>query len=211
MTQGIIEFSRGPAPVTKVNRLVIELPFPSSLEIWKDILGYEGYYQVSNFGRVRSLTRSEVIPYLETTRVRKRNGRICAPRFNRHYFQITLSRDGRKEQPPIHRLVAQAFIPNPDGKPQVNHIDGNKTNNAWTNLEWCTAQENAQHAIIVLGIDKSGGRQKTCKAITARNSAETLVFDSIRHAERAGFVRHMIKACLRGTYSQHRGYIWTDV
>lgn len=97
-------------------------------EIWKDIKGYEGLYQVSNFGRV------------------KRNGRILKVRVKRKgYLGVVLYNNSEPKHYTIHRLVAEAFIPNPENKPQVNHIDEDKTNNTVANLEWVTAKENANH------------------------------------------------------------------
>jgi hypothetical protein len=133
---------------------------------------------------------------------------MLALRLTNQYLQAALSKGGTTWQPLVHRLVADAFIPNPKGKQQVNHIDGDKTNNHAENLEWCTRLENVRHAIEVLGIDKSGGKQASSKALVATNGEHTMQFSSIREAERAGFIRHMIQGCLKGQYSQHRGYIW---
>lgn len=108
-------------------------------EVWKDIKGFEGIYQVSNLGKVRSLTR-KVWNYTKP-------GRILKPHFkNNGYLQISLS-DGENVSKHIyiHRLVAQAFIPNPNNLPQINHKDFNKQNNVVNNLEWVTTSENQLH------------------------------------------------------------------
>lgn len=108
------------------------------IEIWKDIEGYIGLYQLSNLGRVKSLSRfnSRTERILKTNSVSKSG-----------YIIICLSKDNIKFGIALHRLVAEAFIPNPEGKMQVNHIDGNKLNNTVDNLEWNTASENTIHAI----------------------------------------------------------------
>lgn len=127
-------------------------------EVWKPIEGYEGLYEVSNLGRIKSLRRDVAIPNprLGTVGYRTYPERIKPCVENRHgYYQVTLSKEAKSRTLRVHRLVALAFIPNPDNKPYINHIDGNKKNNRVSNLEWCTASENNWHASLVLGVDRS--------------------------------------------------------
>lgn len=105
------------------------------MEEWKWIEGYEGQYQISNKGRVKSFKKKE--PKILTP---KKDGRG-------YYLMICLRKNGKDKYCLIHRLVAQAFIPNPKNKEQVNHIDGNKKNNCVENLEWNTPTENINHAL----------------------------------------------------------------
>lgn len=112
-------------------------------ELWKDIEGYEGLYQVSNLGRVKSLKR-----YSKNNK--NNNDRILKPVLNtKGYLQLALCKNGVKYNKKLHRLVAQAFIPNPENKPQVNHIDEDKTNNIVSNLEWMTNKENRNHGTAI--------------------------------------------------------------
>jgi len=112
-------------------------------EIWKDIEGYEGYYQVSTLGRVRSLDRV-VIAKNGTAMPCK--GRVLRAVLINGYPVAWLCKDKKSRYRYVHRLVASAFIPNPENKPTVNHIDGVKTNNCVLNLEWNTFSENIAHA-----------------------------------------------------------------
>lgn len=112
-------------------------------EIWKPIAGYEGLYEVSSSGRVRSLGR-----YVNHGKHQYwRCGRIRKPYNTDGYISVSLNKDSKCITYQVHRLVAEAFIPNPDHKEQVNHIDGCKTNNNVENLEWVTRSENVIHAI----------------------------------------------------------------
>ena len=132
-------------------------------EIWKDIKGYEGLYQVSNLGRVKSLART-IYKVDGTTQTFK--DKIRSATFNgRGYLQVGLSKEGSYTTFKVHRLVANTFIPNPYNKTQVNHIDGNKDNNHRSNLEWCNHKYNMKHAKTVL--NKSMGN----KAKKLRNEA----------------------------------------
>ena len=100
-------------------------------EIWKNIEGYEGKYQVSNLGQVKSMIGQEKVLHPK----KHRNG----------YLQIGLHKDKKRKTMYIHRLVAQAFIPNPENLQQVNHKDENPSNNSMDNLEWCTAKYNMNY------------------------------------------------------------------
>ena len=113
--------------------------FTENTEIWKDIEGYEGYYQVSSKGRVRSLTR-RVYNYTKP-------GRILKVHDNGHsYLNVGLSKEGKRNKHAyVHRLVAAAFIEKPEGCTEVNHKDFNKKNNCVENLEWVTDLQNKKH------------------------------------------------------------------
>ena len=108
------------------------------VEIWKDIKGYEGIYQVSNFGRVRSLER-KVYNYIKKCRVLKAHDN------GHHYQYVDLYTDTNKKRYYVHILVANAFIENPHGYEQVNHKDFDKTNNKIDNLEWVSRTQNVEH------------------------------------------------------------------
>lgn len=105
------------------------------MEIWKDIEGFEGRYAVSSWGRVKGL-----------------HGILTPYENHKGYLKVGLLRNGKRVKRRVHRLVAQAFIPNPENKPEINHIDGNKKNNSFSNLEWVTGEENREH-FYYLGLE----------------------------------------------------------
>lgn len=122
-----------------------------NVEIWKDVVGYENLYQVSNAGRVRSVNRTildangKIVRYKgKELRLRQKGG-----------YSYALLCNGHEKAFRVHRLVAFAFIPTSDTTLQVNHINGDKLDNRVENLEWCTASENQKHSYKVLGKKKS--------------------------------------------------------
>ena len=169
-------------------------------EIWKEIKGYRGRYQVSNLGTVRSMPASMTC--------RKK---ILKPhKSGKGYLSCGLSKDGIRKSFYIHRLVAEYFITNYDDKPQVNHIDGNKLNNCASNLEWCTPKENIQHSVRT-GLSPLGKNHHSNKAIHQFTMEMEFVAEyySIRQASNATGIYYCgISLCLSGKYKHSGGYIW---
>ena len=111
-------------------------------EIWKDIEGYEGYYQVSNLGRVKSLKRKV---WNGKTLANKKESIMAVSKNKNNYLKVCLFKNNKSNTFYIHRLVAKAFIPNLNNLPQVNHKDEDKANNNAKNLEWCTQKYNSNY------------------------------------------------------------------
>ena len=180
-------------------------------EVWKDVEGYEGLYQVSDLGRVKSLDRWRYNAILKGERQLIRGTVRKAHPDRRGYLKVTLYKDGKRTTFPVHRLVAEAFIPNPENKPQINHKDGCKVNNSVDNLEFCTRAENMAHAFGT-GLN-SPERHWNCngsKPVAQYDKNMTLlkVYPSIGEAARAGFSVSLIIHCCKGQRKTHRGYIW---
>ena len=121
-------------------------------EIWKDIEGYEGLYQVSNLGRVKSLKVSKI----KSERIRKSYQQSSG------YISIVLCKNGKVTNHKIHRLVANAFIDNPDNLPEINHKDENKANNCVDNLEWCDSSYNKNYGTRTEKFIRSRGTPVKC-------------------------------------------------
>ena len=176
-------------------------------EIWKDIAGYEGLYMVSNHGKIWSCKRKIIMKT-----AKGRNG----------YLKTSLSKQGKKKNVSIHRLVATAFISNVENKPYVNHIDEVKTNNHCKNLEWCTPTENYHHGTNPKRIKQT--QQTSTKYINHNKrmaeiyskpivgihieSNKIIYFKSGKHAERQGFHNGCIRSCVTGKRKTHKGYKW---
>lgn len=175
-------------------------------EIWKDIQGYEGYYQVSNLGRVKSFPR-------RGTHINKIH--ILKPSKNRKgYYQVVLSKNSEYQSKKIHRLVAKAFLENPNNYQQVNHIDGNKENNRVDNLEWCTNEYNMKHA-WKLGlrdnIFKKGKGHQRSVVVNQFDLQGNFIkkWYCVRDIERQlGFDNRNICACCRKKRPTAYGYKW---
>jgi hypothetical protein len=134
-------------------------------EVWKDINGYDGYYQVSNIGNVRSLERTVGIDFTNMNNTLtgignfRVKGKILKPSGNR-YLKVGLRKNGVTTFYTVHRLVASAFIPNTENKACVNHKSGDKTNNDVDNLEWSSYAENINHARYTLKVKTKLGFRK---------------------------------------------------
>ena len=182
-------------------------------EEWRDIPGFEGRFSVSNLGRVKSNAR---IVNNHTGTIHKPE-RILSQRYSKKGYMVIdlVDATGKKKYRQVHRLVAIAFIPNPENKPQINHIDGVKDNNTVTNLEWCTNSENQKHAYR-LGLNYVTGRAGKPKKPVYQIDIETNEiineYPSIADAARAVKCKtsSLIGACCRNEYGRKTimGYRW---
>lgn len=174
-------------------------------EEWRDIQDYEGLYQVSNFGRVRSLG-------LRNKNANNERIKLLKPGVTGiGYNMITLC-NGKLKQKLVHRLVAQAFIPNTKNYPIINHIDGNKLNNKVNNLEWCTQKQNIQHSFKNgLQISKLKGGTIPPVKIKQYDLDNNFIkeWDSMTKIQKElGISTALIWKCCRGIYKKSRGFIW---
>lgn len=131
-------------------------------EIWKDIEGFEGFYQVSSAGRVRSIPR-QIVSKDGRRWMQPGRAMTIGRHHNGGYSTVVLCRNNKPRAWLVHRLVASAFIPNIAGLPEVNHIDGRKDRNGWENLEWVNRQANIDHAVATALIDNKGVNNQQAK------------------------------------------------
>ena len=173
-------------------------------EIWKPVVGYEGLYQVSSEGRVKSLERKVPKGYGERT-VKER---ILKLRIGRDgYLKIGLyGSTGKQKWFQVHRLVGEAFIQNPDEKPQINHINEIKTDNRACNLEWCTCKENINHGTHN---ERSGKtRSKPVGQYTLDGELVKIWASTMEVERQAGFYHGNISKVANGKFKQAYGFIW---
>ena len=178
-------------------------------EVYKDIEGYEGLYQVSNLGNVKSLVNNKGVAREKILKTAISNG----------YKIVMLYRNKTRKTYLVHRLVAQAFIENNNNYPCINHKDECKINNSVENIEWCTNKYNSnfgtRNARARKAISKANtNNPKISKAVGAfKNGELVLTFPSTREARRQGFCQFSVSACCRNCYIRdgnnvYRGFEW---
>lgn len=168
-------------------------------EIWKDIEGYDGFYQVSNEGRIKSTGG--------TCGTCERKEKIRTPSITKDgYVKVRLLRSGKDKTERVHRLVAAAFVPNPDGKDTVNHIDGNKTNNRSENLEWVDRSEQMLHAYKIglkrsrTGVNNSNAKltDKQVEEIRSLYVPQSTEFGTVALGKKYGVTNRVIGLIVKG-------------
>lgn len=182
-------------------------------EIWKDIDGYKGFYQVSNKGRVRSVDRT--IKWRHNS-FQYRKGRILAPTIDTAgYYVVGLHKESVGKIYIVHRLVAEAFIPNPDNFPIINHKDENKLNNVVENLEWCTYSYNTKYndcmtkRIATRNKNNSYGCEKIVYQYDLKNNL-IKVWKSLMDISRTlGYSYANIANCCKKNRPTAYGYKWS--
>ena len=141
-------------------------------ETWIDIRGFEGQYQISSLGRVRSVERSVPNRWGPNGKTIPEKILVLNRAHRQGYIAVHLYTGSRCSRRYVHRLVAEHFVPNPSARPQVNHRDGDKTNNAADNLEWVTARQNCQHAIDASLYEMARGERAGSAKLTEENVIE---------------------------------------
>jgi hypothetical protein len=173
------------------------------IEVFKDIIGYEGIYQISNLGKVKSLDR-----YVTSKNDSKRfvKGRMMKLKLDRYgYETVCLSKERIAKTVKVHRIVGINYVPNPDNKPQINHISGIKTQNHVSNIEWCTPQENIQHSFDT-GLNTGHGKKSVELWLKGIDDI-TWIFDSIMLAAKELGLQHKnLSAVVNGRLNTTGGY-----
>ena len=167
-------------------------------EYWKPVVGYEGHYQVSNFGRVKSIKFGKEI--------------ILKQHIRRGYYSVNLSKNGILKRYSVHRLVAEAFIDNTDNLPQVNHKDENKQNNVVSNLEWCDSEYNNNYGTRNKRVSEKMTNGKLSKPVLQYDLEGNLIREWASACEcgRNGFDTGAVNACCNNKYKfeKYKNCFW---
>ena len=161
-------------------------------EVWKPVVGYEGLYEVSNIGRVRSINFHK-----------SGKAKVMRPSFNTWgYLIVDLRKNNKRHSYAVHRLVALAFIPNPDNLPEINHKNEIKYDNNVENLEWCTRKYNINYGTAI--------KRRSKQIVQFDNNGNVMgKFKSIREASRyCQLDRHSISLCVNGKKKTYKGFVW---
>lgn len=176
-------------------------------EIWVDVKGYEGYYQVSNKGRVRSLDRIVIGRHGKPVAV---PGCILKGEMCKGYRRVNLAKDGKVKHMQVHRLVALNFLPNPDDLPIINHKDENRTNNQLGNLEWCTYEYNNTYGSCLTR--KGASRSRSVRSIDPETGLTVKEYPSFKEAAKdVGGSHTNISTCCKKRRWKAYGYYWAYI
>ena len=183
------------------------------IEIWENIIGYEGLYQVSSLGNIKSIAR--IVAHQKKGNQFYSGRMLKSETSNCGYKRIQLCKSNLAKPYSIHRIVALTFIPNPNSYPQVNHIDGNKGNNYIDNLEWCNASENQIHYIKLTNhknkyLGKFNEDHPASKIVNQYDLNGNFLkqWASTLDAGRNGYNSNGISQCANGDYKSSNGYLW---
>ena len=169
-------------------------------EEWRDVVGYDGYYMVSNLGRVASFHRAMHPVLLKSN---PKAGSYC---------KVTIRKDGVVKTFQVHQLVAISFIPNPHNYRSIDHIDGDKRNNNISNLRWCTDSQNQNNPITRIKqrttLKQKFSKFAPVKIVGIKPDDSIIIYETMCEASRDGFSQAMISECCNGHRKHHRGLRW---
>lgn len=200
----VVKKKRTPKTLVRKNNVVVNKP--TSKSCWKPIKGYEGYYEVSDKGVIRSITRD--VTY-KSGRVHSLKGQVIKPSKDKDgYLLVHLYKDNKDTTFKVHRLVAEAFIPNPEGYKEVNHVDEIKDNNQVNNLEWCSRGYNMNH-----GSRADKASTSLTKYAYQRFTLSGEYIDTLTNSEleSMGFSAGTIWRCSVGKCRKSSGFLWNRI
>ena len=177
-------------------------------EEWRDVVGYEGYYIASNIGRVISLLRYVRHPSGGKKIIKPHL--MCLKKCKSGYLTVYLSKNGISKDCLVHRIVATAFIPNPNNKPQIDHIDRDKTNNIVENLKWCTGSENMSNPLTIAILKEMNvGRKHPNNhhpTVALKDGKLIYVFNKLTDCKKYGFNNTVVSSICVGRRKTHKGF-----
>ena len=176
------------------------------IEEWKWIDGYENYYQVSNFGRIKSVDRE--VFYKDGRKAIHKGGPVAINKRPNGYLKANLYKDGGMKNVTVHRLVAEAFIENPNNYPEINHRDEVKSNNHVENLEWCTSKYNSNYGTAK---ERWATKQSIPVKGVHKETGEEIYLKSMTEGALYGFDQRAISDVCAGKYQKHRGYSFRKI